>query len=87
MGNVLVVFRVMPESPDAFERVKEGVRRALEGVADIVDEKEEPIAFGLKALLLGVKVPDTAGAADRVEEALSKVEGVESVSVEKMTLI
>ena len=45
---------------------------------------EEPVAFGLKALMVVVKVGDIEGGTEKVEEEFSKVKGVESVSVEEL---
>lgn len=47
-----------------------------------------PIAFGLKALIAVVLLDDKAGGGtEEVEEAFSKVKGVESVEVEEIGLI
>ena len=88
MGSVFVVYRIMPDSPESVERVRESVIKELKDAGvEVMDVKEEPIAFGLKAILLGVKMEDRGGVVDEVEEKIRSVEGVESVSVEKTTLI
>ena len=88
MGSVFVVYRIMPDSPESVERVRDSVVRALKDAGvDVMDVKEEPIAFGLRAILLGVKMEDREGVLDAVEEKIRSVQGVESVSVEKTTLI
>ncbi len=45
---------------------------------------EEPVAFGLKALMVIVQVGDIKGGTEKVEEEFTKVEGVKSVSVEEL---
>ena len=88
MGDVFVVYKVMPDSPESVERVRDSVIKELRDAGvEVMDVKEEPIAFGLKAILLGVKMEDRGGVVDEVEEKIRSVEGVESVSVEKTTLI
>ncbi len=88
MGNVFVVYRVMPDSPESVESVRERVVNVLRSSGvEVMDVKEEPIAFGLKAILVGVKMEDKGGVVDEVEEKIRSVEGVESVSVDQMTLI
>jgi elongation factor 1-beta len=87
MGTVLAVIKIMPEDMEYFEEIKESVKKALPEGAELQEMKEEPIAFGLKALVIGVTMEDTGGVLDKVEEALSKVPHIESVSVERTTLI
>ncbi len=86
MGEVLATFKVMPEGVDEFEKAKQGVLEALKDYR-VEDVKEEPIAFGLKALLVAIRLPDKEGEVDKIEEILSKVEGVESVELVGATLI
>ncbi len=86
MGMVLATFKVMPEGVEEFEKAKKGVLEALKEY-EVVDVKEEPIAFGLKAIVVAIKLPDKGGEVDRVEEILSKVEGVESAQLVGATLI
>lgn len=74
MGEVICVYRVMPEGPDDFERVK----RALEAMEPNRLE-EEPVAFGLVALTLTKIIPDGPGDLDELEKKLRGIEGVGSV--------
>ena len=84
MGNVALILKIMPESPDVDrEALKEAIRAAV--TAD--DIQEEPIGFGLVALKVAVVVPDRAGAPDEVERALQKIEGVGSVDIIESTLV
>lgn len=74
MGDVICVYKVMPESPGDSERV----RKALESLAPNRLE-EEPVAFGLVAFKFTKIIPDEPGTLEELEEKLSKVEGVGSV--------
>ncbi len=73
MGDVIVVFRVIPESMDYFEEVGE----ALKGLEPQRLE-EEPIAFGLKAWKFTKLIPDEEGTLPELEEKIAKIEHVQS---------
>lgn len=79
MGNVIVLYRILPDSPDHFDEV----RRSLQGLKPDKLE-EEPIAFGLKAFRFIKVIPDAPRADEDMEDrvrALPHVETVETVSV------
>ena len=74
MGDVICVYRIMPDSPEDFDRVK----KALE-VLDPNRLEEEPVAFGLVALKFIKIIPDGPGNLEALEKKLSDIEGVGSV--------
>jgi len=84
MGNVAIILKMMPESPE----VDLGVVRAaiLDAVPGTKDIREEPIGFGLSAIRVLVVVPDEEGAPDRVEEAFRAIDGLSSVEIVELTL-
>jgi elongation factor 1-beta len=85
MGDVALILRVMPESPDVdLEALKEEIKKVLPGVKQIV---EEPIGFGLKALKLVVVVGYQGGETDAVEGKLSVLKGVERAEIVELTLM
>ena len=88
MGNVIMKIRVMPSDVDVdLERILEEIKNIqIEGL-ELRDHTIQPIAFGLKALVLVAVMPDTGGIGDRYVEEISKIEGVESVEVEDMELL
>ncbi len=88
MGNVIMKIRVMPSDVDVdLEKILEKVKNIqIEGL-ELRDHTIQPIAFGLKALVLVAVMPDTGGIGDRYVEEISKIEGVESVEVEDMELL
>ena len=62
--------------------LKDKVRKTLEGKAAIYKYEEEPIAFGLVALVAHVLVPEDAqGRMDEVEDLLKGIKGVSEVQV------
>ena len=81
----MAVIRVMPDTTDRdLGQLEKAVRGALPKSAKLQGVQTKPIAFGLKALLFAVLVSDAEGGTEAVEEAFSKVPGVESVTVEMM---
>jgi elongation factor 1-beta len=82
MGDVAATIKVMPESVDTdLKDLKNRLAAVLPQGSELYGSKEEPIAFGLKALMLVVLVGDLEGGTEQVEEALAAVSGVESVQV------
>jgi len=78
MGSVIVTYKIFPE--DIMENFDE-LKKQIEGIkpefASIEGYGEEPVAFGLKALLLQVKFPeDKTGIVDEFEEKLAKLPGI-----------
>ncbi|MCI4330722.1 MAG: elongation factor 1-beta [Thermoplasmata archaeon] len=82
MGQVAVLFRMMPEGVETdMKAMAEGVRHAIPAGATIRGMQVKDIAYGLKALLVSVVMADTSGILDTTEQALAKVPHVESVEV------
>lgn len=82
MGEVFITLKIMPTSPDVNigELRDKAKAKAEELGAKIFDVKEEPIAFGLVAIMLTVIWPEEKDP-DVVESELAKVENVNSVQV------
>ena len=74
MGEVICVYKIMPDSPETFGKVKE----ALEAMEPNRLE-EEPIAFGLKAVIFTKIIPDGEGVLEELENKLNDIDGVGSV--------
>jgi elongation factor 1-beta len=85
MGDVALILRVMPESPEVdLEALKSEIKKIVPRVQQIV---EEPIGFGLKALKLVVVVSDQGGETDAVEGKISGLKGVERAEIVELTLM
>lgn len=83
MATAGIQFKIMPESIEtSLENLKAKLKEATESFASGVfnDTKEEPIAFGLKALIVTIALSEDEES-DAVEEAFSKIEGVSSVEL------
>ncbi|MEM5812668.1 MAG: elongation factor 1-beta [Candidatus Aenigmatarchaeota archaeon] len=74
MGEVIVVYRILPDGIENFEKVK----KACEALKPERLE-EEPIAFGLKALILTKIIPDGPGVIDKLENDINSIKGIGSV--------
>ena len=83
MTQVLVSVKIFPtDAPADMNRLKDKVRKALEGKATIYKYEEEPVAFGLVALVAHVLVPEEVqGRMDEVEDILKNIKGVSEVQV------
>lgn len=80
MGQVAVLFRVMPQGVETdLKEVAKGVRDALPEGVTIRGMQVKDIAFGLRSLLIAVVMSDTGGILESTEHALAKVPHVESV--------
>ena len=82
MGQVAVLFRLMPEGVETDLRaIGEAARTSLPTGVVVRGMQVKDIAFGLKALLVSVVMPDQGGILDETEKALGKLPHVESVEV------
>ncbi len=88
MGDVLITYQIMPTGVDVdIEQMKDEIKQKIHGVGEINDFREEPIAFGLKALIVRVIVKDEGGVSDKIEEMLRSINNVQGIVVNEVTLI
>jgi len=82
-GIAAVIVKIMPSSVDTnLEEIKEKAKTALEAEgSQNISFEEEPIAFGLKAIMIKFAWPEEKDT-DIIENNLSKIENVSSVSIE-----
>ena len=78
MGSVIVTYKVFPEDiMENFDALKKQIDNIKPEFASIEGYGEEPVAFGLKALLVQLRFPeDKSGVVDEFEEKLGKIPGV-----------
>jgi len=83
MGEVAAKMKIMPKSVDTnLVELREKIKGAIPAGADLHGEiVEEPIAFGLKALIVTLIVNDREGGTEAIEEAFARVPGVENIQV------
>jgi elongation factor 1-beta len=86
MAEVAVQLKIMPNGPDV--DLKSLSNRITSQVADygrMYSCEEQPIAFGLKALIFTVLIEDKEGGTEAVEASISEIDEVESVQVVAVT--
>mgnify|MGYP001612834260 CR=1 FL=1 len=89
MAKAIITFKLMPESPDVdLEAIKVQALKIAEeaGAIGQMQSKIEPVAFGLKAVLI-LAMYDVEGADfDAIAQKMSEIEGVQNAEVAKMDL-
>ena len=84
MAQVLASIKCFPEDiiiPPSV--IQEEIKKSLPSFAKVYRIDEEPIAFGLVALISHILVPDSGGdELDKVEEALKGVKGISQVETQ-----
>ena len=82
MGSVLVRLKVLPDDISIpLDAIAEQISRKLPAGSILVRSAQEPIAFGLSALILDVKVSEEEGILDRLESSIRGVEHVSQVDI------
>jgi len=81
-GVVGVKYKIMPSSVEAnLEEIKQKTTEFLESKgANNIQITEEPIAFGLKALIIFFQFNEDEGT-DHLEEPLKNIENVQSLQM------
>lgn len=70
MGNLLVRVKIMPKEADIEPGQILADLKSSRKDLEVRSSREEPIAFGLVALIADIVTDDVAGAMDSVEEAI-----------------
>ncbi|MDO8528863.1 MAG: elongation factor 1-beta [Nanoarchaeota archaeon] len=85
MGTLGITMKIMPSSPDAdLEEIEQEIGALIqEKGGKNTKYSEEPIAFGLKAIIAFFELPETANA-DKLEEEISQIIDVNSVQTTDM---
>ena len=83
MAKVMVSLKIFPSDIVAdMNGLKETIKESLEGKATIYKFDEEPVAFGLIALIVHILIPEEAsGTMDEVERRLKSIDGISEVEV------
>jgi elongation factor 1-beta len=82
VGEVAAKIKIMPAGVETdLDALKVRLEAVIPEGVRLHGFTEEPIAFGLKAVIAVVVVGDIEGGTDKVEEAFAAVDEVESVSV------
>ncbi len=82
MGVALIKIKIMPTSPDVnLEEIKTKAQETIKkGKGEKINFAEEPVAFGLKAVIASFS-QDESEKLDPIEEELKTIENVNSVQI------
>lgn len=90
MGTVVIKIKIMPESPETdLKKIKEIAGHKIKELSEkakLHETVEEPIAFGIKALILTIIWPEEKSP-DLLEEAIrsiSKINSAEIIDVRRL---
>jgi len=83
MGTALIKIKIMPTSPEInLEEIKEKAKSIIEDEkGDRCVFEEEPIAFGLKAVIVSFEQQEGEGELDEIEKKLGEIKEINSVQV------
>jgi elongation factor 1-beta len=86
MGEVAVQLKIMPNGPDVdLKGLSNRITYQVAPYGRLYSCEVQPIAFGLKALMLTVIVEDKEGGTEALEASISEIDEVESVQVGAVT--
>ncbi|MCX8196719.1 MAG: hypothetical protein N3G80_00145 [Candidatus Micrarchaeota archaeon] len=77
MGQVLVKIRIVPQEMEKFDQLKADVEESLKPYK----VEEQPLAFGIVAIVASFVVEDKAGGTDLLEERAASLPNVSSVEI------
>ena len=82
MGIALIKLKIMPTSPEVdMEALKELTKERISAVeGEVTKFEEEPIAFGLKALITFIRIDENKDTST-IEEALKGAKNVSSSEI------
>ncbi|MCK4243738.1 elongation factor 1-beta [Candidatus Bathyarchaeota archaeon] len=82
MKQVVAVFKIFPKNVEVdLNKLKKAIQDSLPDKVSIHKFDEEPIAFGVVAVVAFVIMPEEGGMMDQIEEAIKKVKGVSEIDV------
>lgn len=85
MGEQLIILKIMPTEPGKEESIQKDLKKIKLG--RIQEIREEAIAFGLTAVKIAIITEAVEGVTDRIIEEIKKIEGVQQIEVEGLTLL
>jgi elongation factor 1-beta len=86
MARVVMTLRVMPDGVEVdLDDLLEKIKGVIPEGTDLGATETQPVAFGLKALRMNLSRDESLGGTDDIEEAISGVEGVSQVEVERVS--
>lgn len=89
MSDIVSTYDLMPESADIdIESIVGQVANVLPEGVKLLETKVEPIAFGLKKVVVGVQIDDSIeNVSNDLDDALAGIDGVENVECTSSTVL
>ena len=88
MGKMMVLFKIMPQEPGLEEKISLQIKEKIGSLGEVKEIKEEPIAFGIKAIkTLIILDSKTEGLVDKIEKTLKQIKEASKVTIEGMNLL
>ncbi len=86
MARVVMTIRVMPDGVEIdLDSLLKRIKKAIPQGTDIGAVEKQPVAFGLKALRMNLVREESKGGTDDIEQAISAIEGVSQVEIERVS--
>ena len=81
MAMVILTFKVMPTSPEVnMENLTKQVETKITSYGgDVKESKLEPVAFGLKAIIIRFSLDEAKGSTDPLEDSIKEIKEVTTV--------
>jgi translation elongation factor aEF-1 beta len=81
MANVLVSMKIFPNDITVdLNQLRQQIEKSLPKDSSVRKFAEEPIAFGLNALIAHILIPeDESDTLEKIEDAIRKIEGVSNI--------
>jgi len=81
MGSVVVSYKIFPTDINIdFNELRKKIEGSLPSFASIYGFGEEPIAYGLNALIAHIKIPeDKSGVLEEIEKRLEEISEISQV--------
>ena len=83
MATVVVTLKIMPDSPETdLSQISKAVGEKIINFGGSAGKTAmEPVAFGLKALVIIFTMPEEKGSTEPLEQEISGLSGISSVQV------
>jgi elongation factor 1-beta len=89
MGTVAIIYRVMPDGVEVnVKDLQDKIEKAIPKEAKLQGMMVKDVAFGIKAILMRVLVPDKVGGGlpDQIEAKIGEIPGVASIEAIEQSL-
>lgn len=82
LGKIVASIKIFPEDIIiSMDQIKEDIKNSLPNNVEVYKFVEEPIAYGLVALLAHIIIPEVDGLLEKVENILQNINGISQTEV------